>query len=371
MLAYQAKDLIHYLAICHTPQIGSQKLTRLFKNFPTIDAILGSNITTLAGLGFTPALAQALLNPNYTQAKQDIAWQNEAANHQILTPFDAQYPAQLRQIAAYPPILYTKGNTQLLHSQQLAIVGSRNPSASGLINAQTLSTQLCEQGYTITSGLALGIDAKAHQAALAAKGATIAVLGTGLNHIYPKSHQSLAKTISEQGLLVSEFSVNTPAKAENFPRRNRIISGLSAGVLVVEAAIKSGSLITARYALEQNREVFAIPGAIHNPLAQGCHLLIRQGAKLVETIADILEEMPASPKQMTIAPFAPLLSAAEQRILDLLHHTPLPFEYLVEQTGFATHTLIAVLTQLEISGLIQETQSGYLARGDSYETQCA
>jgi DNA processing protein len=374
MFHFQAQDLIHYLAICHIPQMSSKKLGRLFGQFDSFDAIFGSTPERLIELGFSQELAFLILKPDYRLAKQDLDWHAQAADQQIITWFDAQYPQQLRQIASNPPILYTKGNAALLSSPQMAIVGSRNPSASGLMNAQSFSTQLALFGYTITSGLALGIDAKAHQAALLTSRPTIAVLGTGLNNIYPKCHQRLAQEILEQGLLVSEFPVNTQAKPEHFPRRNRIISGLSVGVLVVEAALKSGSLITARYALEQNREVFAIPGAIHNPLAQGCHSLLRQGAKLVETLADIVEELPDlalhAQNIKTITTLS--LSANEQQLLSLLHHTPIPFEYLVEQTGLATQTLTAALTQLEIGGLIQETPCGYIYLLEQRnETQCA
>jgi DNA processing protein len=377
MFHYQPQtDLKHYLAICHIPQIGSKRLACLLSHFDSIEAILGADVTTLMQLGFSATLAAAILKPDYTVAEQDLAWLQQSSQHRIITMLDPEYPRQLQEIATKPPILYASGRVALLNTPQIAIVGSRNPTGGGLMNTQVLSTQLAQSGYTITSGLALGIDAKAHQAALMVCGSTIAVLGTGLKHIYPKRHEKLAQQISENGLLLSEFCVNTPAQAENFPRRNRIISGLSLGVLVIEAAVKSGSLITARYAIEQNREVFAVPGAINNPLAQGCHALIRQGAKLVETVTDIIEEFSGFTKR-AMSVKAPALTKAElpireQRVLDLMNNTALPFDYLVEQSNLSAQELTVILTQLEAQSLIQATPYGYIHFSEqTYETQCA
>ena len=201
-----------------------------------------------------------------------------------MTLHDARYPELLKQIADPPSILFVQGDVSLLAKWQIALVGSRNPSASGRDTAYEFSRYLAQDGITINSGLAMGIDAASHQGALAAGGKTIAVIGTGLDRVYPAKHRELAHEIASTGAIVSEFALGTSPRAENFPRRNRIISGLSLGTVVVEAAVKSGSLITARMAMEQGREVFAIPGSIHNPLARGCHQLIRQGAKLVENI---------------------------------------------------------------------------------------
>ncbi len=363
MFHYLAEtDLKHYLAICHIPQMGSKRLARLFKHFNSFDEILGSDLNTLRQLGLSESLALNILKPDYALAEQDLAWLNQSPERGILTLLDAEYPRRLKEISANPLLLYTFGRQDLLNNAQIAIVGSRNPSASGLMNTQVLTTQLSEAGFVITSGLALGIDAKAHQAALAAHGATIAVLGTGLNQIYPRRHDKLARQISENGLLVSEFPVNTPPRAENFPRRNRIISGLSLGVLVMEAALKSGSLITARYAIEQNREVFAVPGAIHNPLARGCHALIRQGAKLVENVTDITEEFSGFTQRVMPTPELSTLSIVEQQVLNLVNQA-LPFDYLVEQSKLSAQELTVIITQLEVQGLIQA--------GAIYETQCA
>ena len=241
-------------------------------------------------LPLPPAGRAFLAAPGWDRVEPDLRWAEDESHH-ILTLHDLAYPRLLREIADPPPLLFVHGNPALLSRPQIAIVGSRNPSAGGRSLAEDFARSLCRSGLIVTSGMALGIDAASHQGALRAKGGTIAVAGTGPDRIYPARHRSLAQAIVEQGAIISEFSLGTPALPGNFPRRNRIISGLSLGVLVVEAACKSGSLITARLAAEQGREVFALPGSIHNPLARGCHRLIRQGAKLVEDIGDILEEL--------------------------------------------------------------------------------
>ncbi len=367
-------DLNHYLALCHIPQMGSKRLWHLLSQFESMEAIFGASMESLKAMGFNETMAAAILKPDYALALQDLAWQDRAPHHRIITLFDEEYPSQLQEIAAKPSVLYASGHLELLRSRQIAIVGSRNPTAGGLMNTRVLASELSLSGFTITSGLALGIDASAHQAALNNQGATIAVLGTGLNQIYPKRHAKLAQQISEQGLLVSEFPVMTQAFAENFPRRNRIISGLSLGVLVVEAALKSGSLITARYAIEQNREVFAVPGAIQNPLSRGAHALIRQGAKLVENVNDIIEEFSGFTLRaisQTPDQSASKLTKKEQQILNLIHHTPMPFDYLVEQSNFSVPELTIILTQLELQGRVQATASGYIHLEQTYETQCA
>jgi DNA processing protein len=222
----------------------------------------------------------------------DLAWMKQAAHHHVLSIEDTDYPSQLKEITDPPTILFVQGNKEILSKKQLAMVGARNATPMGLKNAEQFAYYLAGTGLVITSGLALGIDGASHRGALAAKGETIGVAGTGLSHVYPHSHQSLVNDIIQhQGAVISEFPRATSPQPYHFPRRNRIISGLSVGILVVEAALKSGSLITARHAIENNRDVFAIPGSIHNVLAKGCHHLIKQGAKLVETAVDILDEL--------------------------------------------------------------------------------
>jgi len=263
---------------------------------------------------------------------------------------DPAYPALLLEIPDPPTLLYLRGNAALLQKRALAVVGSRNATPQGLQTAENFSKALAGQGLCIVSGLALGIDAAAHRGALAADGATIAIIGTGADRIYPARNRELALAISERGLIISEFPLGTPAIASNFPRRNRIISGLSCGVLVVEAAPESGSLITARLAGEQGREVFAIPGSIHSPVARGCHKLIKQGAKLVETAQDVLEEL----GQFAEPPDAGKLesSAEESPLLEALGHDPCALDELAARTGLSADQLLTELLTLELAGQV-------------------
>jgi DNA processing protein len=284
----------------------------------------------------------------------------------------------LREIPRPPPLLFVRGDPTCLSLPQLAIVGSRNPSGGGVENAERFAHYLAERGFAITSGLALGVDAAAHRGALRAGGKTIAVMGTGIDLIYPSRHRQLAQDIiGSGGALVSEFPLGTASHACNFPQRNRIISGLSGGTLVVEAAVQSGSLITASYALQHDREVFAIPGSIHNPLARGCHQLIRQGATLVETAQDIVDQLAGllSYKRQEIksarapqpelftepagAGDEPELCAAEQNLLQALGYDPLSVDLLAERTGLDVGNLSAQLIGLEIKGLIQQVGACY------------
>ncbi|MFC4257591.1 DNA-processing protein DprA [Marinobacter lacisalsi] len=297
-----------------------------------------------------------------------------------------RYPEPLRHIQDAPAVLYVRGRTELLSQPQLAIVGSRNATRAGLDHAWQFAGALTEKGYAVTSGLAQGVDGAAHAGALAAGGDTVAVVGTGADVIYPRSHKALTGQIVEQGVLVSEYPPGTGPKAGHFPRRNRIISGLSRGILVVEAGLRSGSLITARLALEQGREVFAIPGSIHNPLARGCHSLIRQGAKLVETVDDIEEELaawwnrpveasPASdpvpgtrprpqPELFATAPEpAPTPEHLDQReiaVLNALGYDPSSTDQLCAATGLPADQLMQSLLLLEMEGLVESAPGGYL-----------
>jgi DNA processing protein len=249
------------------------------KKFKELRVMVSEKIALEIGLGVDQADLQDTLN-----------WLAKANNH-IVTLADPDYPKALLEIADPPPLLYAKGNIALLNKLSIAIVGSRNASVQGEKNAEAFAQGLAEHGLCIVSGLALGIDGAAHRGALKAKGDTIAVVGTGLDMVYPAQHRDLAHQIASSGLIISEFPLGTLSKPQNFPRRNRLISGLSLGCLVVEANLKSGSQITARLSAEQGREVFAIPGSIHSPLAKGCHQLIKQGAKLVDSLQDIVEEL--------------------------------------------------------------------------------
>lgn len=274
---------------------------------------------------------------------------------QVLTLSDGDYPALLREIARPPLLIYVRGNADALALPQIAVVGSRQSSPAGAATAAEFAKLLAASGFAITSGLALGIDGAAHRGALAT-GVTIAVLGTGLDRVYPRQHQALVEEIlAAGGALVSEFPPGTPPRAENFPRRNRVISGLSLGVLVVEAALRSGSLITARLAMEQGREVFAIPGSIHNPQARGCHQLLREGATLVETAADIVAQLGgllAYKEQEASAAPIPSFSAEEDSVLQQLGFDPLDLDTLVARTGMAASRLSRVLVGLELRGAV-------------------
>lgn len=280
---------------------------------------------------------------------RSLAWADQPGQH-ILTLADTAYPRALLEIADPPSLLYVRGNPSLLQKRGLAVVGSRNATPQGLQTAEAFAKALASQGQCIISGLALGIDAAAHRGALAAHGETVAVIGTGADRIYPAGNKALALAIVEQGAVVSEFPLGTPAIAANFPRRNRIISGLSRGVLVVEAAPESGSLITARLAAEQGREVFAIPGSIHSPVARGCHKLIKQGAKLVETASDVLEELGS----FVDLPLPPLAQPAvnDNPLLAALGHDPCSLDDLAERTGQDAGQLLPELLILELSGRI-------------------
>jgi len=289
-------DLAAWLQLMLTDGVGTVTARDLLSRFGLPSDILSAGFSALQkcvpekialALAGKPEAAMQL------QIDKTLAWAAEPGNH-VLTLADANYPQALLSIADPPPLLYAKGRTELLSRPGVAIVGSRNATAQGMQNAERFAQTLSNAGLCVISGLALGIDAAAHAGACSASpehGSTIAITGTGLDLVYPAKHRALAHRIAEHGCLLSEYPIGTAAIASNFPRRNRLISGMSLGVLVVEAALQSGSLITARSALEQGREVFAIPGSIHSPLAKGCHQLIRQGAKLVESAQDVLEEL--------------------------------------------------------------------------------
>ena len=318
----------------------------------------------MSALGLKSAIIQAIKNPDWTTIEYDLSWLAQN-NNGVITFNDTCYPAQLKEIADPPPVLFVRGNSGLLSLPQIAIVGSRNPSSLGEETAYNFAKILCQYGFVITSGLALGIDGASHRGALAAQGYTIAVAGTGLDRVYPARHKDLATEIVKTGLMISEFPPGTTAKANHFPRRNRIISGLCQGLLVVEAAKQSGSLITARMALEQNREVFAIPGSIHNPLARGCNALIREGAKLVETTQDILEELnqyyqqdeKSEPLDMQST-----LDLEQQTLLNRVMFSPTSIDNLVENTGVSVEVISSMLLILELQGYLEATAGGCYMR---------
>jgi DNA processing protein len=284
--------------------------------------------------------------------------------HSIVAWDDGDYPPALLEIAAPPPMLYCLGRRDLLREPAFAIVGSRNGTPQGCADAQAFAGALASAGLVIVSGLALGIDAAAHRGGLSQGGRSIAIIGTGPDRVYPARNRALAHALADSGLLLSEFPPGTPALKMNFPRRNRVISGLSRGVLVVEATLSSGSLITARLAAEQGRDVFALPGSIHSPFSKGCHRLIRDGAKLVETAQDVLDELrlPAGAPNEAAATAAPLDEPVARAVLTALGHSPADGDTIAERSGLAASSVLATLTALELAGRVATLPGGRYQR---------
>ncbi len=356
-------ELRYWLALLHLPGVGPVRSRDLLDRFGTPAALFaqGSADATLEA-----PLRAALQAPDWDAVERDLAWRDGGGR--IVTWGTPDYPTLLAAIADPPPVLFVYGDPAVLALPQLAVVGSRNPTRLGEEIAADFARALAAAGLAITSGLALGIDAAAHRGALTGSGSTVAVLGTGPDRIYPARHHDLAHAIIQGGgALVSEYPPGTPALPGNFPRRNRIISGLSLGTLVVEAALRSGSLITARSASEQGREVFAIPGSIHNPLARGCHRLIRDGAKLVETAQDILEELAP---QLRAAIEDHVIEKEEQfsldteyrQLLDCVGYEPTPVDRLVERSGLTAEVVSSMLLILELEGYVTVAPGGGYSR---------
>lgn len=363
--AQNTDTLRYWLALLHAPGIGAIRFLRILQHEPDLIRFFADRGKTCTAVDIPAKLRRYLGKPDWRAVDAALEWAEHEHCH-IIALFDPRYPALLKEIPDPPPILFVRGNPDLLARPQLAMVGSRNPSASGAQLAHDFAASLSDHGLIITSGLALGIDAASHQGALDAGGDTIAVAGTGLDRIYPARHRELGHCIVEQGALVSEFPPGTPPLAGNFPRRNRIISGLSLGTVVVEAALKSGSLITARLAAEQGRDVFAVPGSIHNPLARGCHALIQQGAKLTTEIGDILEELGAL-ATFTVA-HAPPSSAHDSTdqhplpdspLLETMGFEPISIDTLVQRSGLTAEAVSSMLLTLEIQGIVASSGGLY------------
>ncbi len=355
----QREILRHQLALLLIPGIGPVQFRELLERAGDIAALFASP---------PPCKFQnALRHPDWAAVDHCLAWV-EQEGCTLLAEDNPLYPEPLRQLHDAPPLLFARGDISVLQNPQLAMVGSRNPTVVGRETAREFARTLAASGMTITSGLAMGIDAASHQGALDGGGQTIAVFGTGLDRVYPAKNRELAHTIVEQGgLLLSEYPPGTEPKPANFPRRNRIISGLSLGTLVVEAALRSGSLITARFAAEQGREVFAIPGSIHNPLARGCHQLIRQGAKLVESAQDILEEL--APQLRTLlaeTESKPSLVVEEKEhniLLECMGDGTSNVDQLVQRSGLTADAVSSMLLLLELQGHVVSTAGGYALAG--------
>jgi DNA processing protein len=365
-----AADLADWLRLSLLPGVGGASQRALLKVCGLPGQVFAAAHSTLAAVVGDPMASLLRAAPSADLAaaiETALSWAEQPGNA-ILTLADETYPRSLLSTADPPCLLYAMGDLSLLVEPSLAIVGSRNASPGGLQNAKRFAGALTEHGFCVVSGLALGIDAAAHEGALAAGGKTVAVIGTGIDRIYPARHQGLARQIAERGLIVSEFPLGTRPLSANFPRRNRIIAGLSRGVLVVEAALESGSLITARLAGEQGREVFAIPGSIHSPQSKGCHRLIKQGAKLVESVDDILEELGPGrqfglldAEPAASVPQSPEISALLAK-LPALGHDPFTLDELAERSGLTTEALLAMLFELELAGLVAALSGGRYQR---------
>lgn len=364
----QRDELAGWLRLALTPGLGPQSARRLLAAFGMPGAIFEQDPAALGQLVDGARVAALRQPPAGLDAQVDatLAWlEQKGARREVLTLGDPGYPAALLAIEDPPLMLYRMGRLETAPQRALAIVGSRNATPQGLQNARRFARAFAEAGVTVVSGMALGIDGAAHDGALEGAAAdaiaTIAVVGTGLDRVYPKRHLELAHRIAERGMIVSEYLVGTPPLPENFPRRNRLIAGLTQGTLVVEAALQSGSLITARLASEQGKEVFAIPGSIHSPHARGCHALLRQGAKLVESAQDVLEDL------RYVLPAAANASAIEEPegegpLLDALGHDPIGLDALIARTGIPAPLLQAQLLELELAGQVARLPGGLFQR---------
>ena len=358
-----------WLVLLRAPDLGPVGQKRLLELFGTPQQILSAGKKALNQTGLMSKTVNYLSTPDWDRIATDLEWLAKP-NHYLITYKEKTYPRLLQETAGAPLVLFVCGNPKLLQTVQLGIVGSRNPSPVGRQIAREFSRQLAQCGITITSGMALGIDYSSHMGALDANGRTIAVLGNGLDIIYPARHKVLAENLTENGALVSEFPPGTRPLANHFPRRNRIISGLSTGILVVEAAQKSGSLITARYAMEQGREVFSIPGSINNPLAKGCHKLIKQGAKLVESVQDIIEEIGPliyATNSLSLVPENrnkkdESLDHDYKLLLDNIGYESISIDYLIEQTGLTADAVSSMLLILELKGLVKSCPGGFYTK---------
>ncbi len=365
------QDCRYWLALNRVSGVGPRTFISLLDSIGSPAQVFAAQESALRACNLHERSIQQILAPDWQRIDADLEWLAEPDRH-LLRLTDPLYPARLREIHDPPPVLFVQGDVEVLQTPQLAMVGSRNPSTGGERTAFAFAAELVKYGISITSGLALGIDAASHRGVLSAAGITIAVMGTGLDWIYPAKHKELAEEILENGALVSEFPPGTRADAKNFPRRNRIISGLSLGTLVVEAALRSGSLISARHSMEQGREVFAIPGSIHNPMARGCHSLIRQGAKLVESVGDILEELSqVLPDSLEFARSSTEKQAAVDEswfdedyrsLLNTLAHEPMSIDQLVQLSGLTANAVSSMLLVLELRDIVSSQPGGKYIR---------
>jgi DNA processing protein len=351
-------ELAAWIRLSLVPGVGDRTLRRLLGALGLPSQVLASGPGAVAQVVGAELAQRVFGDPHEAAVAAALDWATRPGNR-VLTLADADYPPRLLQIPDPPALLWCRGNAGLLGRPGLAVVGSRNATPQGLSNAEQFARAFSDAGLVITSGLALGIDAAAHRGGLAGRSSTIAVLGTGADVAYPARNRALYEAIAERGVIVSEFPLGTAAAAANFPRRNRIICGLALGVLVVEAAMESGSLITARLAGEQGRELFAIPGSIHSPLSRGCHALIKDGAKLVESAQDVLSELRIEP------PFAEPLQTSPARdagLLAWMGHDPCSIDVLAQRSGLTPDVVSAMLLELELEGKVAGLPGGRYQR---------
>jgi DNA processing protein len=357
--------------IARAPRLGAAQVAALVAASATLEMLEQPDAASLADLGLTTPTIQWLLAPDRARIEADLRWL-ERRDHALVTLASPEYPALLRHVNDPPPVLFTRGAVGILAEPQIAMVGSRRPTAGGRATARDFAAWFAEAGLTVTSGLASGIDAACHEGALAMQGFTLAVLGSGLDELYPPGNVALAERIAEKGLLVSEFPPGTPPRPQHFPQRNRIIAGLSHGTVVIEAARESGSLITARLAGNAGRGVFAVPSSIHNETARGCHELIRQGACLIERPEEVLAELKISLASQALAgpsgttanapAIARSLDKPSKILLDALAFEPASVDTLIERTGFASESIASLLLILELDGYVQPHPGGRYSR---------
>jgi DNA processing protein len=395
-----ATNYENWLIALRAPGLGGAQLLELAGQFGGIDRLVGASRKALRAAGLADDALAALKEPDPALLRADLEWLGQPA-HYLLTRDSDRFPPLLQDIPNPPAVLFVAGEPDVLWRPQVAVIGSRNPTAGGKDNARDFAGELARRGLVITSGMAAGIDSIAHEAALDAGGTTVAVMGTGLDLVYPTAGEALAERIRGHGALVSEFPPGTRARRAHFPARNRIISGLSLGVLVIEAGLRSGTLITARLAGGQGREVFALPGSIHNPLAKGCHRLIRDGARLVESVAEVIEDLAplagqlaeqlrselaaaemaqrkgsrAATRQSPVAgargsgsleldPIGPQLEQDPEyrQLWSCLGYDPKPVDAIVEQSGLTARAVSAMLLMLELRGMVEAHRGGAYSR---------
>ena len=352
------KNKPYFLALNRMNRIGPLTVAKLMKRWPDLEEMFALPEKALEEAGLPAVLAQMIATFNLRDVDDDWRWQ-ERSDHHLITWADSEYPALLKEIHDPPIVLYARGDLSAFKQVTVAMVGTRKPSVTGSETARYFARELSAQAITIVSGLALGIDAEAHQGCLDVAGKTIAVMGTGIDVIYPRRHGRLAEEVAHTGLLLSEFPLKTQPIAGHFPRRNRIISGLSLITLIIEAAIKSGSLITARFALEQNRDVLAIPGSIHNPQARGCHHLLQQGAKLVTSVQDVLDELNMD-YVVSNGQSKEILAQENTNLVKCIGFEVTSIDQIIARSGLDVGVVACGLADLELQGLIKAVTGGYM-----------